>query len=126
MTLLREQIQRRERLAGAAVGSGMSALAAEEGGADLIMVLSAGYFRLQGISSAAAMLPYANANDVTWEIVSRHVVPRLKKTPVIMGVCAQDPGLDLPARLDAALLTVLSVEGVVRAARLHGLGQGLA
>jgi transcriptional regulator with GAF, ATPase, and Fis domain len=80
----------------------MSAMAAEEGGADLIMVLSAGYYRMHGISSAAAMMPYANANDLTWEICSKHVLPRVRKTPVFMGICAQDPGLDLEQRLEEA------------------------
>ncbi len=96
-------IRHRDPIVGAAVGSGMSAAAAEAGGADLIMVLSAGHFRLQGISSAAALLPYANANDLTWEIATRHVVPRVRETPVFLGVCAQDPSLALDAHLDRAL-----------------------
>ena len=96
-------IRHRVPIVGAAVGSGMSAAAAEAGGADLIMVLSAGHFRLQGISSAAALLPYANANDLTWEIATRHVVPRVRETPVFLGVCAQDPTLALDTHLDRAI-----------------------
>jgi len=96
-------IRKREAIVGAAVGSGMSAAAAEEGGAELIMVLSAGHFRLQGISSAAALLPYANANALTWEIATRHVIPRIRNTPVFLGICAQDPNLDLEKHLDQAL-----------------------
>src|SRR6187549_2740875 len=84
-----------EPLVGAAVGSGMTAAAAEEGGADFVMVLSAGYFRLQGASSASALLPHADANGLTWEIASRHVLTRLARTPAVLGVCAQDPDLDV-------------------------------
>jgi DNA-binding NtrC family response regulator/predicted TIM-barrel enzyme len=86
-------LRARTPLVGAAVGAGMSAAAAEEGGADLLMVLSAGHFRLQGIASAAAFMPYANANDLSWEIATRHVIPRVRGTPVFVGVCAQDPNL---------------------------------
>ncbi|HEX7901226.1 MAG TPA: phosphoenolpyruvate hydrolase family protein [Planctomycetota bacterium] len=91
-----------EPLVGAAVGSGMTAAAAEEGGADFVMVLSAGFFRLQGASSASSLLPHADANALTWEIAARHVLTRLARTPAILGVCAQDPELDVDALLDRA------------------------
>src|SRR5262245_50406499 len=92
---LHERIRPRAPLVGAAVASGMSAAAAEEGGADFIVVLSAGYFRLHGVGSAAAFMPYANANDLTWQMARHSVIPRLHRTPVFLGLCAQDPGLDL-------------------------------
>ena len=91
-----------EPLVGAAVGSGMTAAAAEEGGADFVMILSAGYFRLQGASSASALLPHADANALTWDIASRHVLTRLTRTPAVLGVCAQDPELDVDALLARA------------------------
>jgi two-component system response regulator HydG len=78
----------------------MTAAAAEEGGVDLLIVLSAGHFRLQGVSSAAALLPYSNANLLSWEIASRHVMTRVRHTPVFVGMCAQDPGLDLGGHLE--------------------------
>ncbi len=96
---LRSRIRERAPIVGAAVGAGMSARAAEEGGADLILVLSAGHFRLHGVSTAASLLPCANANELTWEIASRHVLTRIARTPVLVGACAQDPGFDLDARL---------------------------
>jgi len=96
---LRTILRDRTPLVGAAVGSGMSAAAAEEGGADLLMVLSAGYFRLHGATSAAALLPYSNANALTWELVSRHVLTRVRRTPVFVGLCAQDPTLDVDSAL---------------------------
>jgi transcriptional regulator with PAS, ATPase and Fis domain len=100
---LREMIRERRALVGAAVGAGMTAAAAEEGGADLLMVLNAGHFRLQGINSVAALLPYSNANALTWEIATRHVLPRVRRTPIFVGVCAQDPSLELDAFLDQAV-----------------------
>jgi DNA-binding NtrC family response regulator/predicted TIM-barrel enzyme len=92
----------KEPLVGAAVGSGMTAAAAEEGGADFVMILSAGYFRLQGVSSASSLLPHADANALTWDIASRHVLTRLSRTPAVLGVCAQDPETDFDALLDRA------------------------
>jgi two-component system response regulator HydG len=89
----------RRPVVGAAVGSGMSAAAAEEGGADLLMVLSVGYFRLHGTSSAAAMMPYADANAISWEIATRHVMTRIARTPIFLGLCAQDPAGSLETHL---------------------------
>jgi DNA-binding NtrC family response regulator/predicted TIM-barrel enzyme len=72
----------------------MPALAAELGEVDLLMVLSAGYFRMRGCSSMAALLPYSDANRLTWEVTTREILPRLTRTPVFVGVCAQAPDLD--------------------------------
>ena len=90
MDSLRGKINTREHITGAAVGSGMSAKAAEEGGADLLLVLSAGFFRLQGRSSMGALLPYSNCNQLTWKIAVEQVKPCVQNVPVFLGVCAQD------------------------------------
>jgi two-component system response regulator AtoC len=96
---LAQILKNRSHLIGAAIGSGMTAAAAEEGGVDLVMVLNASYFRLHGTSSAAALMPYANANALTWDAAVRHVLPRVQRTPVFVGTFAQDPGLLLDAHL---------------------------
>src|SRR5678815_3776131 len=88
---LNELLKSRGHLIGAAVGSGMTASAAEDGGVDLLMVLNASYFRLHGTSSAAALMPYANANALTWDTAVHHVLPRIQRSPVFVGTCAQDP-----------------------------------
>jgi two-component system response regulator HydG len=83
----------------------MTAQAAGAGGADFLMVLSAGHYRLQGCSSMAALLPYADANALTWQLATENVVPRVGGVPVFLGVCAQDPHLnwhDPHARLGQA------------------------
>ena len=91
MDSLADKIARRAPLIGAAVGSGMTAAAAEAGGVDFVMVLNAGHFRVQGCSSSAALMPYADANALTLETAARSVMPRLEATPVFLGLCAQDP-----------------------------------
>jgi two-component system response regulator HydG len=92
---LLRKLKSKQRIVGAAVGSGMAAAAAEEGGADLLMVLSAGFFRSQGCSSMAALLPYADANELTCRIAFHHILPRIRRTPLFLGVCAQDPRLSM-------------------------------
>jgi two-component system response regulator AtoC len=99
---LRAKIQQRHRITGAAVGSGLTAKAAQKGGADLLMVLTAGYFRMQGISSMAAMLPYTNANEMGWQIAIEQVMPRAGELPVVLGVCGQDEEIDWPGFLSRA------------------------
>jgi len=96
---LSQILKNREHLVGAAVGSGMTAAAAEEGNVDLLLALSAGSFRLHGVSSAAALLPYASANTLAWDAAVHHILPRIQRTPVVLGTCAQDPALDLDAHL---------------------------
>jgi DNA-binding NtrC family response regulator/predicted TIM-barrel enzyme len=96
---LQEILKSRQHLIGAAVGSGMTAAAAEDGGVDLLMALNASHFRLHGTSSAAALMPYASANALTWETAVHHVLPRVQRSPVFVGTCAQDPALDLDAHL---------------------------
>lgn len=87
------------RLLGAAVGSGMAAKAAEEGGADFLMVLNAGFFRNIGSGSMAALMPYANANELTWELAKTNILPRVKNIPTLIGFCAQDPVFNIRTRM---------------------------
>ena len=97
---LRNLIGNRQRLIGVAVGSGMAAAAAEQGGADLLMALSAGFYRSQNVSSMASLLPLANANKLTWDVATRYVLPLVRQTPVVLGLCPQDPALDIASTFD--------------------------
>jgi two-component system, NtrC family, response regulator AtoC len=99
---LRERIQKGLPIVGAAVGSGMTAKAARSGGADFLMALTAGFFRMQGLSSMAALLPYANANQLAWQIATEQVMTRVPNLPVVLGVCAQDMETNWPEFLNRA------------------------
>ena len=46
---------------------------------------------MAGRGSLAGLMPFSNANDVVVEMASE-VLPVVKKTPVIAGLCASDPG----------------------------------
>ena len=75
-------------------GIGLTAKSAEAGGISLIIIYNSGRFRMNGRGSLAGLMPYSNANDVVVEMAS-DVLPVVKHTPVIAGVCGSDPGRDM-------------------------------
>jgi len=72
-------------------GSGQVARCAVEGGADLLIVLSAGFFRHSGAGSLASLMPYANANEITERLLREQIMPCRGNIPVIAGILATDP-----------------------------------
>ena len=50
---------------------------------------------MAGRGSLAGLMPYSNANDVVLEMATE-VLPVVKHTPVIAGVCGTDPFRDMP------------------------------
>ncbi|CAI6274098.1 unnamed protein product [Periconia digitata] len=87
---LRKQIDDGKVIVGAGAGIGLSAKFIEEGGGDLIIIYNSGRFRMAGRGSLAGLMPYGNANDVVLDMANE-VLPVVKKTPVLAGVCASDP-----------------------------------
>jgi predicted TIM-barrel enzyme len=79
----------------AGAGNGLSAKCAELGGIDLIIIYNSGRFRMDGMPSIAGLLPYGNANDIVMELGERHVLPAVRTTPVLAGVCGTDPTRDM-------------------------------
>lgn len=72
-------------LVGAAIGSGTTALAAERGGADILLAINAGRLRNMGAPSIACMLPILDASTLTLEFARREILTRCRK-PVFLGV----------------------------------------
>ncbi|CEJ80372.1 Putative TIM-barrel enzyme family protein [[Torrubiella] hemipterigena] len=95
---LRAQISNNIPIVGAGAGIGLSAKFIEAGGGDLIIIYNSGRFRMAGRGSLAGLMPYGNANDVVVEMASE-VLPVVKQTPVIAGVCGTDPFRNMPAFL---------------------------
>lgn len=91
---LMTSIRNNEPIIGVAVGSGLSAKQAVEGGADFLLVLNAGRFRTIGISSTGCMMPFGNSNDIVMKFGVEEVLPRVIEKPVIFGFCATDPMVD--------------------------------
>jgi predicted TIM-barrel enzyme len=75
---------------GAGAGTGLSAKCAETGGADLIIIYNSGRFRMAGRGSLAGLMPYGDANAIVLDM-AREVLPVVRHTPVLAGVCGTDP-----------------------------------
>ncbi|MDQ6816166.1 MAG: phosphoenolpyruvate hydrolase family protein [Actinomycetota bacterium] len=95
---LREQVTRREPIIGAGAGTGLSAKCAEAGGADLIIIYNSGRYRMAGRGSLAGMMPYGDANAIVMDM-AREVLPVVRETPVLAGVCGTDPFRVMPVFL---------------------------
>jgi predicted TIM-barrel enzyme len=87
---LRAQIAAGKPIIGGGAGTGISAKCAEAGGIDLIIIYNSGRFRMAGRGSLSGMMPYGDANQVVVEM-AREVLPVVKNTPVLAGVCGTDP-----------------------------------
>ncbi|GAA2835013.1 phosphoenolpyruvate hydrolase family protein [Nonomuraea rubra] len=117
---------------GAGAGTGLSAKAAELGGVDLIIIYNSGRFRMAGRGSLAGLLPYGDANAIVVEMAGE-VLPVVKDTPVLAGVCGTDPFRLMPQFLDQLKAmgftgvqnfpTVGLIDGVFRA-NLEETGMG--
>jgi predicted TIM-barrel enzyme len=75
---------------GAGAGTGLSAKCAEAGGVDLIIIYNSGRYRMAGRGSLAGMMPYGDANAIVMEMAGE-VLPIVRDTPVLAGVCGTDP-----------------------------------
>ncbi|GIV95704.1 MAG: hypothetical protein KatS3mg057_0361 [Herpetosiphonaceae bacterium] len=95
---LQAQVADGSPIIGAGAGAGISAKFAERGGADLIIIYNSGRYRMAGRGSLAGMLPYGDANAVVVEM-AREVLPVVKHTPVLAGVCGTDPFRLMPVFL---------------------------
>lgn len=87
---LRLKVDAGQPIVGGGAGTGISAKSAEAGGIDLLIIYNSGRFRMAGRGSLAGMMPYGDANQIVVEM-SAEVLPVVKKTPVLAGVCGTDP-----------------------------------
>lgn len=83
----------------AAVGSGISAKFSERGGADIIATYSIAKYRMMGLSRVS-YLPIGDANAITEEVGRNEILPIVQESPVVAGVFASNPSLDLGVILD--------------------------
>jgi predicted TIM-barrel enzyme len=75
---------------GGGAGTGISAKMSEAGGIDLLVIYNSGRFRMAGRGSLAGMMPYGDANAIVMDM-AREVLPVVRETPVLAGVCGTDP-----------------------------------
>lgn len=90
LTRFRKKIAAGLPIIGGGAGTGISAKWEEAGGIDLIVIYNSGRFRMAGHGSLAGLMPYGDANGIVMEMANE-VLPVVKKTPVLAGVCGTDP-----------------------------------
>lgn len=95
---LRDNYANGRPIIGAGAGTGISAKFSERGGVDLIIIYNSGRYRMAGRGSLAGMLPYGDANAIVVEMAAE-VLPVVKDTMVLAGVCGTDPFRLMPVFL---------------------------
>ena len=121
---LRAKIAAGQPIIGGGAGTGLSAMAEEAGGIDLIVIYNSGRYRMAGRGSLAGLLAYGNANDIVVEM-AHEVLPVVRHTPVLAGVNGTDPFILADHFLDRLIAlgfagvqnfpTVGLIDGVFRA-----------
>lgn len=86
----KEQIAQGKILVGVGAGTGITAKSSEAGGADMLIIYNSGRYRMAGRGSLAGLLSYGDANQIVVEM-GAEVLPVVKNTPVLAGVCGTDP-----------------------------------
>jgi predicted TIM-barrel enzyme len=92
---LNNQIELGQAIIGAGAGTGLSAKAAESGGADLLIIYNSGRYRMAGRGSLAGLLSYGDANAIVVEMAAE-VLTIVHDIPVHAGVCGTDPFRAMP------------------------------
>lgn len=90
MEKFRAEVKQGKILLGVGAGTGITAKSSEAGGADMLIIYNSGRYRMAGRGSLAGLLPYGDANQIVVEMGSE-VLPVVKHTPVLAGVCGTDP-----------------------------------
>ncbi len=132
---LRNQVDQGQPIIGAGAGTGLSAKCLEAGGVDLMVIYNSGRFRMAGRGSMAGLMPYGDANAIVVEMAGE-VLPVVKHTPVLAGVCGTDPFRLMPVFLRQIkemgfagvqnFPTVCLFDGTIRAnLEETGMGYGL-
>ncbi len=95
---LNDNVSNGRAIIGAGAGTGISAKFAERGGVDLIIIYNSGRYRMAGRGSLAGLMPYGDANAIVQEMAAE-VLPVVKNTMVLAGVCGTDPFRLMPVLL---------------------------
>ena len=90
-----------EAIVVAGVGSGITAAAAVAGGADLLATYGTAVYRILGVPTALAFLPYDDANVLTLDLLPV-IAGRAGGVPVIAGLGAHDPRRSIQWLVEAA------------------------
>lgn len=84
------QVKQGKILVGVGAGTGITAKCSEKADVDMLIIYNSGRFRMAGRGSLSGLLAYGDANKIVVEM-GYEVLPIVKKTPVLAGVCGTDP-----------------------------------
>jgi len=98
---IKEKIRKKEAIIVAGVGSGATAKAASRGGADILATYNTAVYRIYGIPTAMAFLPYDDCNELALNVAPQ-VVANVKDVPVLLGIGAHDPRRNLSKLVEKA------------------------
>lgn len=84
------QVKAGKVLVGVGAGTGITAKCSEQADVDMLIIYNSGRFRMAGRGSLSGLLSYGDANKIVQEM-GQEVLPIVKKTPVLAGVCGTDP-----------------------------------
>jgi predicted TIM-barrel enzyme len=90
LAAFRKKIAEGKPIIGGGAGTGISAKFEEAGGIDLIVIYNSGRFRMAGHGSLAGLMPFGDANAIVMDMAAE-VLPVVRRTPVLAGVCGTDP-----------------------------------
>ncbi len=90
VTDFKRKIKQGDILVGVGAGTGITAKSSEAGGADMLIIYNSGRYRMAGRGSLAGLLSYGDANQIVVEM-GQEVLPVVKDTPALAGVCGTDP-----------------------------------
>ena len=110
LSRLHKQITEKKPILLFGAGTGLTAKSAEMGGADIIAVYSTAIYRMQGLPSLLAFLPYSDANEHIRRMASQ-ILPVVRETPCIAGIGAHDPALNLQKFMDESYIVVYEGNG---------------
>lgn len=85
----------------AGVGSGITAKGAAKGGADMLATYNTAAYRIQGLPTALAFLPYDDCNALAFATAPQ-VLANAGDVPVMLGLGAHDPRRDFHMMIQRA------------------------
>ena len=96
---LRTQVNNGQALLMFGAGTGLTAKCADLGGADLVAVYSTAKYRMMGLPTLLAWMPYEDCNTCVRQM-AREIIPVVKKAPCIAGLGAHNPAVNLEKIID--------------------------
>lgn len=118
---LHTKIENHSPIIAGGAGLGIVAKMQEAGGIDLIMAYNTGPYRMDGTPSFVGHMSYGNCNDVTLKLIDV-LANRLTHTPIVAGVGAGDPFLDVPYHIET--LCYHGASGITNVPTLGGRKRG--